>query len=98
MHALLLLAVANLGSIHFPVTATGAARQHFVRGVLALHSFFYDEAENEFREATKAQPDFAMGYWGETMTHDHPVWQFQDLDGGRAVLARLRGLEKATPR
>ena len=62
MHALFLFLAASgagrsteLGKIDFPVTASGAARQHFQRGVLALHSFFYDEAENEFREATKAQ-------------------------------------------
>jgi hypothetical protein len=37
----------------------------FVRGVLLLHSFEYDDAIAAFREAEKADPGFAMAYWGE---------------------------------
>ena len=30
-----------------------------------------------------------MAYWGEAMTHNHPVWMEQDAAAARAVLARL---------
>jgi len=30
-----------------------------------------------------------MAYWGEAMTHTHPVWDQQDVEAGRAALARL---------
>jgi tetratricopeptide (TPR) repeat protein len=49
-------------------------------------------------------PNFAMAYWGEAMTHNHPVWQQQDLPAARAVLAKLgatpeaRAAKAATPR
>ena len=47
---------ATLGRVNFPVTGSEAARVHFSRGVAALHSFWYEEARDEFREATRAQP------------------------------------------
>jgi tetratricopeptide (TPR) repeat protein len=30
-----------------------------------------------------------MAYWGEAMTWTHPLWDEQEVDSGRAVLARL---------
>ena len=38
-----------------------------MRGVLLLHSFEYDEAIDAFRQAQKADPGFAMAYWGEAL-------------------------------
>jgi tetratricopeptide (TPR) repeat protein len=57
--------------------------------VLLLHSFEYDDAAAAFREAQHLAPGFALAYWGEAMTRTHPVWNEQDLDSARAVLARL---------
>jgi tetratricopeptide (TPR) repeat protein len=79
----------GLGRITFPVTGPRGAKAHFTRGVLALHSFWYEEARDEFREATRAAPDFAMGYWGEAMTYFHPVWAQEDLAASRAALDRI---------
>ena len=53
-----------LGRIDFPVTGGEAARRHFVRGVLALHSFWYDEARDEFRAATKGAARLRDGLLG----------------------------------
>ncbi|HEX8952137.1 MAG TPA: hypothetical protein VF945_09855, partial [Polyangia bacterium] len=79
-------ASTTLGHVDFPVTGGEAARKHFARGVLALHSFWYDEARDEFRAATKAQPDFAMGYWGEALTYFHPVWNQEDVAAEKKAL------------
>jgi tetratricopeptide (TPR) repeat protein len=79
----------SLGKIEFPTTGTAPARAHFVRGVLALHSFFYDEALDEFRAATQAEPAFAMGYWGEAMAHNHTIWDQQDTEAARAALGKI---------
>ena len=49
-----------MGKIDFPTTGTAPARAHFVRGVLALHSFFYEEALDEFR-ATGSR--CFLAYW-----------------------------------
>ncbi len=82
-------AASDLGKVDFPTSGGAAAQEHFVRGVAALHSFWYDEAADEFRAAQKAEPGFAMAYWGEALTYNHPIWSEQDLEAARAALARL---------
>ena len=88
----------KLGSVDFPTTGSAEAQSHFLRGVAAMHSFWYEEALEEFRAATKHQPDFAMGYWGEAMTHNHPVWREQDKAAGRAALDKIKGTAALTDR
>jgi tetratricopeptide (TPR) repeat protein len=78
-----------LGRIEFPVTAPATAREHFLRGMLAMHSFWYDEALDQFQAATKAAPAFAMGYWGAALTYYHPVWSQENLVASRAIMAKL---------
>lgn len=80
---------SRLGTIDFPTSGSPAAQPHFIRGVLFLHSFEYDSAAHEFREAERIDPGFAMAYWGEAMTYTHPVWDEQDTTAAHAVLARL---------
>src|SRR6185436_14519928 len=58
-------------------------------GLAQLHNFEYDEAARAFREAQTIDPGFAMAYWGEAMTKNHPVWMEQDLGGARRILERL---------
>ena len=89
---------SQLGKVEFPTSGSDHAQSHFLRGVAALHSFWYEEALEAFRAATKADPDFMMGYWGEAMAHNHPIWQEQDTEAARAVLAKLRDTAKLTPR
>ena len=91
---------SRLGSVQFPTSAQSQeAQAHFERGVAALHSFWYPVALEEFRAATRIEPDFAMGYWGEAMIHNHPVWgDPQDTDAAREVLARLPAAPAPTPR
>ncbi|HUE81717.1 MAG TPA: tetratricopeptide repeat protein [Pyrinomonadaceae bacterium] len=89
---------SQLGRVEFPTSASGQAQAHFLRGVAALHSFWYEEALEEFRAATRIDPGFAMGYWGEAMAHNHPLWAQQDTEAGRKTLARLDSKAKVTPR
>ncbi|HET6149692.1 MAG TPA: hypothetical protein VFH68_19295 [Polyangia bacterium] len=91
-------AAESLGKIDFPTTGTAAARSHFVRGVLALHSFFYDEALDEFRAATQAEPGFAMGYWGQAMAHNHTIWEHQDTAAARAALGKIGDTSRLSAR
>lgn len=80
---------ATLGKINFPTSGSAAAREHFVEGVLYLHSFEFDDALEEFQKAREIEPGFAMAYWGEALTHNHPLWREVDLLAGQAVLNRL---------
>ena len=43
---------ARLGTISFPNSGARAAQQPFIRGVLLLHSFEYEDAATAFREAS----------------------------------------------
>lgn len=97
--ALVLLAVATtsgaplaqegLGQISFPTSQSGPAQDAFIKGVLLLHSFEYDDAREAFQEAQQAAPGFAMAYWGEAMTYNHPVWAQTAPEQARAALERL---------
>ncbi len=80
---------AALGTIDFPTSGSPAAQEHFIRGVLLMHSFEYGAAGEAFREAQRAEPGFAMAYWGEAMSYNHPIWQQQDRDAALAALSRL---------
>lgn len=79
----------DVGSIHFPTSASGAAQDHFLRGVAILHSFGWKQARDEFQAAQAADPDFAMAYWGESLTYNHPLIAEWDRDTPMAVLKRL---------
>ena len=79
----------GLGSVSFPNSGARGAQRAFLRGVALLHSFEYDDAADAFREAQRLDSAFAMAYWGEALTYDHPLWGEQDSTAARAVLARL---------
>ncbi|HSR68224.1 MAG TPA: tetratricopeptide repeat protein [Acidobacteriota bacterium] len=79
----------DLGEIDFPVSGSPMARQHFIRGVLWLHSFEYPEARESFQKAQEADPDMAMAYWGEAMTWNHPLWNRENREQARQALQKL---------
>ena len=94
----------NMGVISFENSGAPAAQADFSSGLAALHNFQYPLAARLFQRAQAAAPDFAMAYWGEAMTHDHPVWHEQDLKAARAALVKLgatpeaRAAKAKTPR
>ena len=80
---------ASVGVVSFANSGAPAAQTPFLRGLALLHDFEYDRAAAEFRQAEAADPGFAMAYWGEAMTFNHPVWMEQDLPAARTALAKL---------
>lgn len=89
---------SQLGSVKFETSGSEKAQTSFLRGLAALHSFWYEEALDAFRESTRIDPDFMMGYWGEAMAHNHPLWSEQDTTAARQVTARFRETSKLTRR
>jgi tetratricopeptide (TPR) repeat protein len=79
----------RLGRIDFPTSGGAEAQKRFLEGVLLLHSFEYGDSAEAFREAQELEPGFAMAYWGEAMTQNHPIWNERDSDAGRQVLQKL---------
>ena len=89
---------SQLGNVQFPTSGSEKAQAPFLRGLAALHSFWYEEALEAFRESTKIEPDFMMGYWGEAMAQNHPLWSEQDTLAAREVIAKIKDTPKLTPR
>ena len=102
--AMLSAQAQRLGTIDFPTSGPPAAQASFIRGVLLLHSFEYQDAARAFREAQGIDPGFALAYWGEALTYTHPLWDEQDVNAARASLLRLgptretRRAQAPTPR
>ena len=81
--------VPELGETTFPNSGAAEAQEPFLRGLLLLHSFEYDDALEAFAEARRLDPNFVMAYWGEAMAHNHPVWFTQNTQAARDVLKAL---------
>jgi tetratricopeptide (TPR) repeat protein len=79
----------QLGTITWRTSATPAAHAEFIRGVLYMHNFHYDEAIAAFQAAQKRDAGDVMSYWGEAMAHTHAVWNEQDTTAARVALRRL---------
>ncbi len=92
------------GVVAFENSGAAQAQADFLLGLAQLHNFQYPEAARSFRSAQKTDPSFAMAYWGEAMTYNHPVWAQQDRDAARTALAKLgataqaRAAKAPTPR
>jgi tetratricopeptide (TPR) repeat protein len=78
-----------VGEVHFANSGSPAAQPAFLRGLAQLHNFEYDDAAAAFAEAERTDPGFAMAYWGEAMTFNHPIWMEQNRDAARKALERL---------
>ena len=79
----------QLGSTEFPTSGSEEAQPHFMKGLLNLHSFEYDAARLAFQAARLTDPSYAMAYWGEAMTHNHPIWMEENVEAAREVLQKL---------
>jgi tetratricopeptide (TPR) repeat protein len=89
----------SLGAIHFEVSqGTPEAREHFTRGLLALHSFWYDEAIRQFDAAIAADRNMTMAYWGAAMSRCQLLWGDDDLTGARDALSRIPESARVTER
>ncbi|HUK31630.1 MAG TPA: hypothetical protein VLV89_10990, partial [Candidatus Acidoferrum sp.] len=82
-------ATAQLGNISFPTSGAPAAQPAFLEGVKDLHSFQFDEAVVAFQKAEAIDRNFAMAYWGEAMSHNHPLWAEVDVPGAKRALEKL---------
>jgi hypothetical protein len=67
-------ATEKLGTVNFSVSCKTDVQAHFNRGVAFLHDFWYEEAERQFKEIAKSDPDCAMAHWGIAMSAFHQIW------------------------
>ncbi len=82
--------VASPWSVEFQTSTTNAsAKEHFVQGVTLMHLFMYQDAAREFQAAQKADPVFAMAYWGEALTYYRPIWREYEPGPAAEAVQRL---------
>jgi tetratricopeptide (TPR) repeat protein len=68
-------ATEQLGKVSFPISCAPASEKAFERGVALLHSFGYEEAEDQFAEIAQKDPACAMAHWGVAMSLFHQIWE-----------------------
>jgi tetratricopeptide (TPR) repeat protein len=82
----------QLGAVRFPVACKATVQKPFERGIALLHSFWYDEAEKQFLQIAKDDPNCGMAHWGVAMSLWHQLWEEPDA---RAISRGLAESEKA---
>jgi tetratricopeptide (TPR) repeat protein len=95
------LTQAQLGRVRFPSSCAPAAQKSVERGVAMLHSFWYEEAEKQFQQIEKDDPQCAIARWGVAMSMWYQLWNRPDdatLETGGAELKKARSLKPATSR
>ncbi len=80
---------AQYGQTTFPNSGASGAQASFMQGLLMLHSFEYENARAAFQSAREIDPDFAMAYWGEALTHYRVLWNEIELEQASKVLLML---------
>jgi len=65
----------QLGRVSFPVSCAPETPKSFERGIALLHSFGYEEAEQQFAEIAQEDPSCAMAHWGIAMSLFHQIWE-----------------------
>jgi tetratricopeptide (TPR) repeat protein len=90
----------QLGTVHFPVSCAPSVQKPFERGVALLHSFWYEEAEKEFLDIEKDDPNCAMAHWGVAMSIWHQLWNNPDAGVVARANKELNAAEnlQTTPR
>ena len=83
------------GTTDFQASGDPQAHALFIRGLVMLHNFEYEDAREVFQQARDLDPDFVMAYWGEALTYENPLWNQQDLPKARAALKQLGPTDEA---
>jgi tetratricopeptide (TPR) repeat protein len=92
---------AELGKVHFDNSCSAAVGAEIDRGVALLYSFWYDEARKRFVGAAAQQPECAIAYWGEAMSHYQPVEELPagaELKAGQEAIRRAQSATQKSPR
>jgi tetratricopeptide (TPR) repeat protein len=92
---------AQVGTVHFPSSCAASVEKPIERGVAMLHSFWYEEAEKEFVQIEKDDPQCAIARWGVAMGLWHQLWNRPDLptlERGAAELKKAHDLRAVSSR
>ena len=91
----------KLGNIDFEISCANGVRTNFNSGIALLHSFWHDRAFIAFENAASSDPDCAIAYWGQAMTHFHQLLASPtpaDIHAGAHELAQADLAREKSPR
>jgi tetratricopeptide (TPR) repeat protein len=91
----------KLGTVSFPISCAPESQKPFERGTALLHSFEYEEADQQFQQIAASDPKCAMAYWGQAMSLYHQLWgrpDKPDLLRGRELVQRAEQAKAKTQR
>ncbi len=82
----------KLGTVSFSNSCSQSVQKPLERGVALLHDFWYEEAQQQFEEVSKADPGCAIAHWGSAMSEFHQIWE---RPGERVMQRGWAELQKA---
>src|SRR5438445_6841161 len=91
----------KLGTVSFPISCTPQEQKSIERGIALLHSFWFDEAQKQFEEAVRQDPQCAMAYWAEAIGLYRPLAyrpSDSDLKQGWTLVQKTQALGAKTQR
>lgn len=89
----------QVGTVHFQSSCSEQVQKPIERGVAMLHSFWYEEAEKQFQQIEKDDPQCAIARWGVAMSLWHQLWNRPDLavlQRGGAELKQARSMHSSS--
>jgi tetratricopeptide (TPR) repeat protein len=92
---------AKLGTVSFEISCKSELQPEFNRAIALLHSFWHSEAQQAFEKIAAADPNCAIAYWGEAMSHFHLGLSWPtpaDLTAGAEALNKADAATEKTPR
>jgi hypothetical protein len=92
---------AKLGAVSFEISCKSEVQPDFNHAIAQLHSFWNSEAQQSFEKITAADPNCAIAYWGEAMSHFHLGLSWPtpaDLTMGADALNKADAATEKTPR
>jgi tetratricopeptide (TPR) repeat protein len=87
-----------LGKVSFSVSCSPSVRVPFSRGVALLHDFWYEEAQRQFEQISKTDPNCAMAHWGFAMSVFHQIWDRPDEQAAALGWKELQAAQKHPPK
>ncbi|MFZ0314924.1 MAG: hypothetical protein WAL85_19635 [Candidatus Korobacteraceae bacterium] len=94
-------ATEQLGKVSFPISCAPGSQKAFERGIAQLHSFEYEEAEQQFMQLAQKDPACAMAHWGIAMSLYHQIWERPPdpvLKRGEQEIEKAQKLDAKTER
>lgn len=82
-------AIEKFGAVHMPISCAPAVRAPFERGIALMHSFWYEEAQKQFRAVAADDPTCAMAHWALAMTEWRPFWDGMPDDRRKSGIVEI---------